>query len=80
MSKLLTLFAIVLILSGIIVLAVPREEAAGTRSLSPEAIAVPGVLVWARDVAEEVQAPLSILFGVISLYWNRKNYLKQKSG
>ncbi len=80
MSKLIALFAIVLILSGVLLLAVPREEASGTRSAAPEAIAIPSVLVTARDIAEQVQAPLSILFGIISLYWNRKNYLKQKNG
>lgn len=78
MSKVLALLAIVLILTGVVMLAVPRQEVAETRSLAPEEITVPGVAVWARDIAEQVQAPLSIAFGIISLYWNRKNYLKQQ--
>lgn len=78
MSKILALLAVVLILGGVVLLAVPRQEAASARSLAPEEMTVPAVLVWARDVAEQVQAPLSIAFGLISLYWNRKNYLKQQ--
>lgn len=80
MSKILALLAILLILTGVVLLAVPHAEAPGTRSLAPEGLAVPAFLVQARDIAEEVQAPLSILFGLVSLYWNRKSYLKQQSG
>lgn len=78
MSKIIALLAIILIISGAIVLAVPREQAETTRSLTPQELTVPGVFVWARDVAEQVQAPLSIAFGLISLYWNRKSYLKNQ--
>lgn len=80
MSKLITLFAVLLILVGVVLVAVPRQEAGGTRGLAPQGIEVPGILVTVRDIADEVQAPLSILFGLISLYWNRKTYLKQKGG
>ncbi len=80
MSKLVALLAVLLILIGTVLLAVPREEPAGSRSLAPESIAVPAVLVQVRELAEQVQAPLSIVFGLVSLYWNRKSYLKQRSG
>lgn len=82
MSKIIALLAIILIISGAIVLAVPRQEPAAERSaersLAPEELSVPGVFVWARDIADQVQAPLSIAFGLISLYWNRKSYMKQQ--
>jgi hypothetical protein len=79
MSKILALLAIVLILSGALLLAVPREGAqTTTRSVAPEALAAQSLIIRAREIAEVVQAPLSIAFGIISLYWNRKNYLKQQ--
>lgn len=80
MSKLFALFAIILILSGILVLAGPYlESEVATRSLAPEAASpLASLLLQVRQVAESVQAPLSIVFGVVSLYWNRKNYLRQQ--
>jgi hypothetical protein len=78
MSKLVALLAILLIATGALLLAVPREEPSATRSLAPDSIAMPALVVRAREIAETVQAPLSIAFGLISLYWNRKNYLKQQ--
>ncbi len=79
MYKLFALFAIIIIVTGVVVLAVPKSDpVATTRSLTPEEVTVPGVLVWVRDIAEDVQAPLSILFGIVSLYWNRKNYVRQR--
>jgi Zn-dependent protease with chaperone function len=80
MSKIFILLALLLIVSGAIVLAIPAAEtAATTRSLTPEEMTVPALAVWARDIADQVQAPLSIVFGLVSLYWNRKNYLKQQA-
>jgi len=79
MSKILALLAVVLIVSGALVLAVPREGSQTARGLAvPEALVAPSLIMRAREMAEMVQAPLSIAFGVISLYWNRKNYLKQQ--
>ncbi len=79
MYKLFALFAIIIIVTGVVVLAVPKSDpVATTRSLTPEEMTVPSVLVWVRDIAEDVQAPLSILFGIVSLYWNRKNYVRQR--
>lgn len=77
MTKFFALLAIALIATGLLVLAVPREDpsAPGARSLSPQtAVEVPSYLLRAREVAEQVNAPLSILFGFVSLYYSRRSY------
>jgi hypothetical protein len=79
MSKIFALLAIILILTGIVVLAGPYVESEmATRSLAPETAPLTSIFTQLRQAAEAVQAPLSILFGVVSLYWNRKNYLRQQ--
>ena len=57
-------------------LAVPREEGAtGARSLSPQSVSeTPVYLLRARELAEQVNAPLSIVFGLVSLYYSRRTY------
>jgi uncharacterized membrane protein len=78
MSKIFVLLAIVLILSGALVLAAPfLEPEVASRSLAPEPNTARSLFEYVRNAAEAVQAPLSILFGVVSLYWNRRTYLKQ---
>lgn len=76
MSKIFALFAVALIATGLLVLAVPREEGSqGARSLSPQSVSeTPAYLLRARDVAEQINAPLSILFGLVSLYYSRRSY------
>jgi hypothetical protein len=76
MSKIFALLAVLLIATGALVLAVPREEGApGARSLSPQAVSeTPAYLLKARELAEQVNAPLSILFGLVSLYYSRRSY------
>ncbi len=76
MSKIFALLAVALIATGLLVLAVPKEEgSAGARSLSPQAVSdTPAYLLRARDLAEQVNAPLSILFGLVSLYYSRRSY------
>ena len=76
MSKVFALLAVALIATGILVLAVPREEgASGARSLSPQSVTeVPTYLLRARELAEQVIAPLSIVFGLVSLYYSRRSY------
>jgi hypothetical protein len=76
MSKIFALLAVALIATGILILAVPREEGStGARSLSPQAVSdTPVYLLKARDFAEQVNAPLSILFGLVSLYYSRRSY------
>ena len=34
----------------------------------------PAYLLRARELAEQVNAPLSILFGLVSLYYSRRSY------
>ncbi|MGE0022284.1 MAG: hypothetical protein AB7S70_01480 [Hyphomicrobium sp.] len=77
MSKLFALLAVALIATGLLVLAVPRDEAVpgGARSLSPQAVSdVPVYLLKARELAEQVNAPLSIFFGLVSLFYSRRSY------
>jgi hypothetical protein len=79
MSKIFALLAIGLILSGALVLAVPREGDPAARSLGVNPSAVPPIVNRARDIAEQVNAPLSILFGLVSLYYSRRTYHVSKA-
>ena len=76
MSKLFALLAVALIATGLLVLAVPRDEAStGARSLSPQSVSeTPAYLLKAREFAEQVNAPLSIFFGLVSLFYSRRSY------
>lgn len=75
MSKLIALFAVLLILTGVVLVAVPRDPApAATRSAGPAQVSFVSQI---RDVADQINGPLSILFGLISLYYSRKTYLAQ---
>ncbi len=81
MSKLLTLLAVLLIVSGIVLLAVPRETApAGPQGVAPGARAPAAVstLTVVRNIAEQANAPLSILMGLVSLYYTRRTYINSK--
>lgn len=80
MSKIFALLAVILIASGALILAVPKptvvaEKSAG-RSLAPQAAPnePPTLVGRARELAENINAPLSILFGFISLYYSRRSY------
>lgn len=78
MSKIIALFAVLAILTGVIVLAVPREAPpapAATRSAGPPPEL--SMIAKVRDIAEQANAPLSIIFGLISLYYSRRTYLAQ---
>ncbi|WP_334149375.1 hypothetical protein [Hyphomicrobium sp.] len=81
MSKIFALLAVALIATGLLVLAVPKEEgSSGARSLSPQAVSdTPAYLLRARDLAEQANAPLSILFGLVSLYYSRRSYHMNKA-
>lgn len=79
MTKVFTLLAILLILSGILLLAVPREERrAASPGLAPQALPSPTVVSRARDIAEQLNAPLSILFGLMSLVYSRRSYIANR--
>lgn len=75
MSKLFIVLAIALIAVGSIVLFGPLLEAAPGPSLGP---VEGGTFALVRDVAQQVNAPLSIVFGLASLYYSRRSYLERK--
>jgi len=77
MTKLFALLALLLIVSGVLVLAVPKPAAPppGERGLAPQSIPAPTLLDMAREIAEQVNAPLSIAFGLVSLYYSRRTYV-----
>ena len=75
MTKLFALLAILLILSGVLVLAVPKPQPPAEHGLAPQSIPSPTVIEQAREIAEQVNAPLSIFFGLVSLYYSRRTYL-----
>ena len=77
MSKMFAVLAVLLILTGALILAVPREVAPISRG--PAVQTSVSLFAKARDVAEQVNAPLSILFGLISLFYSRRTYLAQSN-
>jgi hypothetical protein len=80
MSKIFALLAILLIATGIVLMAVPKTApGADTRSISPESIAAPALVNQARELAEQVNAPLSIVFGLVSLFYSRRSYQVNKA-
>ena len=80
MSKIFALLAILLIATGIVLLAVPKQMPAdAARGLAPEAAALPAVVNQARELAEQVNAPLSIVFGLVSLFYSRRSYQMNKA-
>lgn len=79
MSKIFALLAILLIATGILLLAVPKDSPDAARGLAPEASAIPAVVSQAREIAEQVNAPLSIVFGLVSLFYSRRSYQVNKA-
>jgi hypothetical protein len=70
-------FGLLLLLTGAVLLLVPRQDQrAQTRGM--DAKQVVSLAVQARDMAEQVNAPLSILFGLVSLYYSRKRYVVER--
>lgn len=82
MTKIFALLAVLLILSGVVLIAVPRSEApsAGPRGVAPGAggPAAVSTLSMVRSVAEQANAPLSILMGLVSLYYTRRTYINSE--
>lgn len=76
MRMIFAVLALLLILTGVVLLAVPREQpAVVTRGIN-----VQQVVTWysqVRGLAEQVNAPLSIVCGLFSLYYSRKRYVAQ---
>jgi hypothetical protein len=80
MSKIFALLAILLIATGIVLVAIPKvTPGAGAPSLGPESIAAPALVNQARELAEQVNAPLSIVFGLVSLFYSRRSYQVNKA-
>jgi len=90
MAKIFAILGVLLIVTGIVLLAAPRPQISSmppesTRSAGPNSVGVgarevPGLISKARDIAEQVNAPLSILFGLMSLFYTRRTYLAQRGG
>ena len=79
MSKIFALLALLLIATGIVLVVVPKDAPAdATRGLAPESVAVPAMINEARELAEQVNAPLSIVFGLVSLFYSRRSYQVNK--
>ncbi len=78
MTKIFALFALLLIASGLIVLTVPKPrapQASAERSMAPQAAEPLTLAEQVREIAEKVNAPLSIAFGLVSLYYSRRTYV-----
>ena len=82
MAKIFAVLGILLILSGAVLLAVPRHEATTARSGAPsigvQAKDAPALIAQVRGLAEQANAPLSILFGLMSLYYTRRTYMNSQ--
>jgi len=80
MTKIFALLALLLIASGVIVLAVPKPTptSVSERSLGPQGSQALSIADQAREIADKVNAPLSILFGLVSLYYSRRNYIQNR--
>lgn len=75
MRMIFAVLALLLILTGVVLLAVPREQpVVVTRGINVQQV-VTGSQV--RGLAEQVNAPLSIVCGLFSLYYSRKRYVAQ---
>ncbi len=73
MRLLFAVFGLALIITGAVLVLVPREEPrAQTRSVGPQVVSL---AVRVRDLADQVNGPLSIVFGLISLYYSRRRYI-----
>lgn len=78
MRLIFAVFGLALIIVGGILLLVPREEQrAQTRGVNAQQVV--SLAARARDVADQVNGPLSIVFGLISLYYSRKRYIVERN-
>ena len=79
MSKFFILLAVLLIFTGALLIAVPRDVAPAATRGPAAAQSSMTFIGQARNFAEQVNAPLSILFGLISLFYSRRTYLAQSN-
>lgn len=83
MAKIFAVLGVLLILSGALLLAIPRHEPAsasrsGAPSIGVQAKEAPAMIAQIRGLAEQANAPLSILFGLMSLYYTRRTYMNSQ--
>jgi hypothetical protein len=78
MSKLFAVIGIALILLGAALFVIPISQPK-TEALRRSAPAPVGIVAQLRSLAEQANAPLSILFGFLSLYYSRKRYLAERN-
>lgn len=79
MTKIFAALAVLLILSGVLVLALPKADtSSGPRGLAPTAQQTSTTVATIRSIAEQANAPLSILFGLVSLYYSRRTYMNSQ--
>ncbi len=77
MRIILAVFGLALLITGAVLVLVPREEQrVQTRGVNAQQVV--SLAVRARDIADQVNGPLSILFGLVSLYYSRKRYIVER--
>ena len=69
---------VLLVLTGVVLVMVPREDAARAQSRTINAQQVVSLAVRARDLADQVNGPLSIVFGLASLWYTRRRYVVER--
>lgn len=78
MRMIFAVFGLLLLLTGSILLLVPRQEPVAPTRGAPS---LQQAITWygqARNIADQVNGPLSIVFGLISLYYSRKRYIVER--
>ncbi len=85
MYKLLVAFAVLLLVSALAVMLVPLYVPSAPRGAAhTEAIGGVGLtqmqvaLAQFKQVAEQINAPLSVVVALLSLFYSRRGYLVQK--
>ncbi len=84
MSKGLVAAAILLLLTGLAVIFLPLylpampRGGAHTESLGVSMTQMQVALARIRDLAEQVNAPLSVIVALMSLYYSRRGYMIKK--
>lgn len=77
MRVLFAVFGLALIITGAVLLFVPREAPpATTRGINAQQVVSMAGRV--RDIADQVNGPLSIVFGLVSLWYSRKRYIVER--
>lgn len=84
MSKGLVAAAVLLLLTGLAVIFLPlylppvARSGAHTESIGMGMTQMQVVLARIRDLAEQINAPLSVVVALASLYYSRRGYMIQK--